>query len=44
MCIFNPDIIIGKSIKYDLFSDAAYKFERVDICMQSFALKDLLKL
>ena len=42
---FNPDIIIGKSIKYDLFSDAAYKFERgVDICMQSFALKRFIKI
>ena len=25
---FNPDMIIGKSVKYDLNSDAAYKFER----------------
>ncbi len=25
---FNPEYIIGKSVKYDLQSDAAYKFER----------------
>jgi phenylalanyl-tRNA synthetase beta chain len=25
---FNPEKIIGKSVKYDLQSDAAYKFER----------------
>ena len=25
---FNPQIIIGKSVKYDIHSDAAYKFER----------------
>ena len=37
---FNPDMIIGKSIKYDLVSDAAYKFERgVDINFQEFALR-----
>ncbi len=29
---FQPDLIIGKSLKYDIQSDAAYKFERgVDI-------------
>ena len=25
---FNPDFIIGKSVKYDIKSDAAYRFER----------------
>ena len=25
---FNPEKIIGKSLKYDIQSDAAYKFER----------------
>ena len=25
---FNPEVIIGKSLKYDISSDAAYKFER----------------
>ena len=25
---FNPEAIIGKSLKYDISSDAAYKFER----------------
>tara|TARA_A100001388_G_scaffold277584_1_gene269666 strand:- start:5089 stop:6996 length:1908 start_codon:yes stop_codon:yes gene_type:complete len=25
---FNPEAIIGKSLKYDIISDAAYKFER----------------
>ena len=42
---FNPDMIIGKSIKYDLLSEAAYKFERgVDICMQDFALRRFIKI
>ena len=42
---FNPDMIIGKSIKYDLLSDAAYKFERgVDICIQDFALRRFIKI
>ena len=25
---FQPDSLMGKSVKYDLNSDAAYKFER----------------
>ena len=38
-------MIIGKSIKYDLVSDAAYKFERgVDICIQDFALRRFIKI
>ena len=37
---FNPDMIIGKSIKYDLNSDAAYKFERgTDPNIHDFATK-----
>ena len=32
---FNPESIIGKSVKYNLISDAAHKFERgVDIASQ----------
>ena len=27
---FNPDIIIGKTVKYDLTSEASYRFERSD--------------
>ena len=42
---FNPDKIIGKSVKYDLLSEAAYKFERgVDICAQDFALRRFIKI
>ena len=42
---FNPDMIIGKSVKYDLISEAAYKFERgVDICFQDFALRRFIKI
>ena len=42
---FNPDMIIGKSAKYDLKSDAAHKFERgVDICAQDFALRRFIKI
>ena len=42
---FNPDMIIGKSVKYDLSSDAAYKFERgVDVCIQDFALRRFVKI
>ena len=38
-------MIIGKSVKYDLLSDAAYKFERgVDICIQDFALRRFIKI
>ena len=37
---FNPESIIGKSIKYNLVSDAAYKFERgVDIASQELVLR-----
>ena len=35
---FNPDIIIGKTVKYDLTSEASYRFERgVDALLQNFA-------
>ena len=41
---FNPEVIIGKSVKYDLHSDASYKFERgVDIGSHEFVLKRFLK-
>ena len=37
---FNPESIIGKSIKYNLISDAAHKFERgVDIASQELVLR-----
>ena len=37
---FNPESIIGKSIKYNLVSDAAHKFERgVDIESQEMVLR-----
>tara|TARA_X000000368_G_scaffold325766_1_gene262792 strand:+ start:2932 stop:4866 length:1935 start_codon:yes stop_codon:yes gene_type:complete len=42
---FNPESIIGKSVKYDLQSDAAYKFERgVDPELHDLALKRFLKI
>jgi len=41
---FNPDAIIGKSVKYNLSSDAAYKFERgVDIGLQEKVLRRFIK-
>ena len=42
---FNPESIIGKSIKYNLISDAAHKFERgVDIASQEFVLRRFAKI
>ena len=42
---FNPESIIGKSIKYNLVSDAAYKFERgVDIASQEMVLRRFVKI
>lgn len=42
---FNPDVIIGKSVKYDLVSDAAYKFERgADINIHEFALRRFIQI
>ena len=41
---FNPESIIGKSIKYNLVSDAAHKFERgVDIASQDLVLRRFAK-
>ena len=41
---FNPEDIIGKSIKYDIQSDAAYKFERgVDPTCHNIVLRRFLK-
>jgi len=41
---FNPESIIGKSIKYNLVSDAAHKFERgVDIASQEIVLRRFAK-
>ena len=41
----NPESIIGKSIKYNLSSDAAHKFERgVDISFQEKVLRRFLKI
>ena len=42
---FNPNSIIGKSIKYNLVSDAAHKFERgVDIASQEMVLRRFTKI
>jgi phenylalanyl-tRNA synthetase beta chain len=42
---FNPEIIIGKSLKYDINSDAAYKFERdTDPYCHNFVLRRFLKI
>ena len=42
---FEPEAIIGKSTKYDLESDAAYKFERcVDIDSQEHTLRRFLNI
>jgi len=42
---FNPESIIGKSIKYNLVSDAAHKFERgVDIASQELVLRRFAKI
>ena len=42
---FNPEIIIGKTIKYNLLSDAAYKFERgVDISSQEKVLRRFIEI
>jgi len=41
---FNPESIIGKSIKYNLVSDAAHKFERgVDIACTRNGFKKICK-
>ena len=42
---FLPEILIGKSIKYDLNSDAAYKFERgVDPLSHNFVLRRFIQI
>tara|TARA_B100001063_G_C16736228_1_gene542169 strand:- start:394 stop:1746 length:1353 start_codon:yes stop_codon:yes gene_type:complete len=42
---FNPESIIGKSIQYNLISDAAHKFERgVDIAAQEKVLRRFIKI
>ena len=42
---FNPEAIIGKTIKYGLNSEAAYKFERgVDRDAQEFNLRRFIKI
>ena len=42
---FNPEEITGQALKYDIQSEAAYKFERgVDKNIQEFALKRFLKI
>ena len=42
---FNPEEIIGKTVKYNLKSDAAYKFERgVDIAMQEKVLRRFISI
>ena len=42
---FNPESIIGKSIKYNLYSDAAHKFERgVDINSHEMVLRRFIKI
>ena len=42
---FNPESIIGKSIKYNINSDAAYKFERgVDSGCHDFVLRRFIKI
>jgi phenylalanyl-tRNA synthetase beta chain len=42
---FNPESIIGKSIQYNLVSDAAHKFERgVDIASQEMVLRRFIKI
>ena len=45
VAFFNSDMIIGKSVKYDINSDAAYKFERgVDPNIHDFALRRFIKI
>jgi len=42
---FKPELIIGKSVKYGLTSDAAHRFERgVDIEMQEKALRRFIEI
>ena len=45
MCFFEPELVIGKSTKYNLNSDSAHKFERgVDPSIQENVLRRFIKL
>ena len=45
MCFFNPEKIIGRTVKYDLVSDAAHKFERsVDVCCHEDVLRRFIEI
>ena len=45
MHFFNPESIIGKSVKYNLSSEASHKFERgVDPLLQEKALRRFIKI
>jgi len=45
MCFFQPEAIIGKSVKYDIQSEASHKFERgVDPECHDFVLRRFIKL
>ena len=42
---FDPEIIIGKTVKYDINSDAAYKFERnTDASRHDYVLRKFLRI
>jgi len=42
---FSPQSIIGKALKYNINSEAAYKFERgIDSCIQENAIRRLIKI
>ena len=42
---FNPEKIIGRTVKYDLVSDAAHKFERsVDVCCHEDVLRRFIEI
>jgi phenylalanyl-tRNA synthetase beta chain len=41
---FNPEVILGKSVKYDIKSEAAHKFERnTDLLCHEYVLRRFLK-
>ena len=45
MCFFIPEAIIGKSVKYNVVSDAAHKFERgVDVEAQENVLRRFIQI
>ena len=42
---FSPEAIIGKTVKYDINSEAAYKFERgVDAFQQEYVLRRFINI